>query len=272
MKVYFAEKLLRAGYDFSVAKPNFIELGERKSLIQIPILYEDRSALAIDKPPGWMLAPTDWLQTSRNLPAAIESSIAAGDFWARARNLKFLRYVHRLDAETSGVLLFVKSPGAVKAYSELFETRQAEKIYLAVVRGVPKLTQWVCDLKLAPIPEQPGKMKVSRTGKEAETHFRVLQTRAADSGEPLTLVEARPVTGRTHQIRIHLAESGCPVVNDFIYGAEARAKPKASERVPLGLRAVRLSYVDPFSSRRIEISAPTEGFLRGFGFDVAIGK
>ena len=258
--------------NFFVAKPNFIELGEGKSLIQIPILYENRSALAIDKPPGWMLAPTDWLETQRNLPAAIESSIAAGDFWACSRNLKFLRYVHRLDAETSGVLLFVKSPGAVKAYSELFENRQTEKIYLAVVRGVPKQTHWVCNLKLAPIPDQPSKMKVARDGKDAETHFRVLQTRAPDFGGQLTLVEARPVTGRTHQIRVHLAESGCPVANDFLYGTEARAKPKASERVPLGLRAVRLSYVDPFSQMRVRISAPTEEFVRGFGFDMAIGK
>ncbi len=258
--------------DFRVAKPNFIELGERKSLIQIPILYEDRSALAIDKPPGWMLAPTDWMQTSRNLPAALESSIAAGDFWARSRNLKFLRHVHRLDAETSGVLLFSKSPGAVRAYSELFENRATEKIYLAVVRGVPKRTAWVCNLKLEPVEGQPGRMRVSRTGKDAETHFRVLQTRNAGGGESLALVEARPLTGRTHQIRVHLAESGCPVVNDFLYGAETRAKPKASEKVAMGLRAIELAYVDPFSRKQVKIAAPSEEFLRGFGFDVAAEK
>ena len=257
--------------DFRVAKPNFIELGERKALIRIPILYEDRSVLAIDKPPGWMLAPDGWLETSRNLPLAIESSIAAGDFWAQSRNLKFLRYVHRLDAETSGVLLFVKSPGAVRAYSELFETRQTGKKYLAVVRGVPKQAAWICALSLAPVPGQPGIMAPSRDGKEAETHFKILQTRDGQTG-PLALVEARPVTGRTHQIRVHLAESGWPIVNDFIYGSETRTKPQASEKVPLALRAVELGYADPFTKRRINISAPTGDFLHEFGFETTPAK
>jgi 23S rRNA-/tRNA-specific pseudouridylate synthase len=72
---------------------------------EIPVLYEDRSVLAIDKPRGWMLAPASWQKTGRNLQAALESSIRAGDFWARSRGLKFLRFVHRLDAGTSGVLL-----------------------------------------------------------------------------------------------------------------------------------------------------------------------
>ena len=117
-----------------MAKPNQIELptGER-----IPILYEDRSVLAIDKPAGWMLVPFSWQKTSRNLQAALTSSIGAGDFWARSRGLKYLRFVHRLDADTSGVLLLAKSPGAVNSLGALFEGRRMEKVYLAVVRGAP---------------------------------------------------------------------------------------------------------------------------------------
>src|ERR1044071_6733137 len=128
-----------------MAKSNVIEL---PGVEPIPILYEDRSVLAIDKPRGWMLVPFSWQKTNRNLQAAITSSIAAGDFWARSRNLKFLRFVHRLDADTTGVLLFAKSPGAVRTYGDLFESRKMEKIYLAAVRGVPKQTQWTCRLKL----------------------------------------------------------------------------------------------------------------------------
>src|ERR1051325_9661800 len=116
----------------------------------IPILYEDRSVLAIDKPRGWMLVPGSWQKTNRNLQMALTSSIAAGDFWARSRNLKFLRYVHRLDAETTGILLLAKSLGAVKTYGELFEGRQMEKGYLAVVHGAPKEQKWTCRLKLGP--------------------------------------------------------------------------------------------------------------------------
>ena len=88
-----------------MAKPNSIEL---PGCEPIPILFEDRAVVAIDKPAGWMLVPFSWQKTSRNLQAAISSSIAAGDFWARSRGLKFLRHVHRLDSDTSGVLLLAK--------------------------------------------------------------------------------------------------------------------------------------------------------------------
>jgi len=114
-----------------VAKPDCIELPTGEKLA---ILYEDRSVLAIDKPPGWMLVPFSWQKTSRNLQAALTSSIAAGDFWARSRGLRYLRFVHRLDADTTGVLLIAKSQGAVASYGTLFEGRQMEKRYLAVVR------------------------------------------------------------------------------------------------------------------------------------------
>jgi RluA family pseudouridine synthase len=190
------------------------------------------------------------------LQAALVSSIAAGDFWARSRGLRFLKFVHRLDAETTGVLLLGKSPGAVTTYGDLFESRKMEKRYLAVVQGRPKEKEWICRLKLAPDARERGRMRVdARHGKEAETGFRVLETR-----EGVSLVEARPLTGRTHQIRVHLAESGCPVVGDEFYG-------KRESRMDLGLRAVELAYVDPFTRRRIEIRAPAEGFLREYGFE-----
>jgi 23S rRNA-/tRNA-specific pseudouridylate synthase len=270
-----------------VAKPNFIELPGAQP---IPILYEDRSVLAIDKPRGWMLVPFSWQKTSRNLQAAITSSVAGRDYWAASRGLKFLRFVHRLDAETSGILLFAKSQGALEAYSDLFEQRLMDKTYLAVVARPPKQTEWSCRLKLSPDTNRPGRIRVdARHGKEAETSFRVLQTldrRAAapaaatppqnrDKSEPrrsspvagagtaarLSLIEAHPRTGRTHQIRVHLAESGCPVVGDEFYG-------RADDGFELGLRAVRLAFADPFTRRRVEVRAPIETFCREYGFDI----
>lgn len=263
-----------------MAKPTIIELDDGQSLQRIPILYEDRSVLAVDKPASWMLVPFSWQNTNRNLMAALTSSISAGDFWARSRGLKFLRNVHRLDADTTGILLFVKSLGAVEPFTELFESRQMEKIYLAVVNGTPKQKEWVCELPLAPDPRQIGKMRVDhQEGKDAETHFRVLQTRETTSG-PLTLVEAMPVTGRTHQIRLHLAAGGTPIAGDKLYGRNtappgptyADGRPKrvpgyVAPTEPLGLRSVYLSYRDPFQKSRVEIKAPTENFLRQFGFE-----
>jgi 23S rRNA-/tRNA-specific pseudouridylate synthase len=129
-----------------------------------------------------------------------------------------------------------------------------EKTYLAVAHGAPKQTEWTCQLKIGPDLEQRGKMRVdAREGKEAETVFRVLQTVGGAS-----LIEARPYTGRTHQIRVHLAAAGHSIVGDEMYGSTARKE--------LGLRAVRLGYTDPFSRRPVDIRAPIEEFCRKYGF------
>src|SRR3954467_7812005 len=159
-----------------MAKPNFIELREGKVFHRFPILYEDRNVLAIDKARHWMLVPFTWQRTNRNLQAAITSSISAGDFWSLSRNLKFFRYVHRLDADTTGVLLFAKTPGAARALGDLFETRQIEKRYLVVVTGAPKQGEWTCNEAIGPDPDHVGSMKLLRDGKEAETQFRVVET------------------------------------------------------------------------------------------------
>ncbi|MBI3853672.1 MAG: RluA family pseudouridine synthase [Verrucomicrobia bacterium] len=246
-----------------MAKPKHIELGD--GTIIIPILYEDRAIMAIDKPAGWLLAPDSWDRTGRNLQLAIQSSLNAGDYWARSRNLKYLRFVHRLDADTGGVLLLAKSPGALRSYSELFESRRVEKYYVAGVDGIPKHSSWTCRMKLSPKLGTIGQMKVDeRHGKEAETHFRVLQTT-----QQTALVEARPSTGRTHQIRVHLAASGHPVLGDPLYHPKEASKAKAG-RVQLALRAVKVSFPDPFQKRTIHIEAPTAEFLKQFSFDCGL--
>ena len=143
--------------------------------------------LALDKPGGWMLAPDSWDRTGRNLHLALQSSLNAGDFWARSRGLKYLRFVHRLDAETTGITLFAKSPGVLRALSEIFEEREVEKYYWAVVHGIPKQPQWTCDAALMPDPGMKGRMKTvprpklekelaEGNAKEAETRFRVLKS------------------------------------------------------------------------------------------------
>lgn len=237
-----------------MAKPTHITL---PGCDPIPILYEDRSVLAIDKPPGWMLVPFSWQRTSRNLQAALSSSIAAGHFWARSRGLTALQHVHRLDAETSGVLLFAKSTGASRTYADLFEERRMEKVYLAVTNQKPPEESWICRDPIAPVEGDYGRMELDITGKESETAFRVVA-----SSPRRYLIEARPMTGRTHQIRLHLTAVDCAIEGDELYG-----EPSGG---PMGLRAVGLAYHDPFTRKPVAIRAPVEGFLKDFGFEPSV--
>jgi RluA family pseudouridine synthase len=235
-------------------------LGSVEPVLMIPILHDDRTSLAIDKPAHWMLAPESWTKTGRNLQLAIVSSISDRDFWARTCNVKFLRFVHRLDAETTGVVLFGRSLGAVTALSKLFEQRSVRKSYLAVVVGVPKSETWVSRQPLEEFGKAPVKMRVAKgEGKPAETRFRVLQR----NGD-LTLLEAEPVTGRTHQIRVHLAAENLPILGDPLYG---NGTSTGSEDFPMALRSVKLEYRDPFMRKPVRVKAPTGKFLAEIGFE-----
>ena len=228
----------------------------------IPILYEDRAVLAIDKPAGWMLVPYNWDKTGRNLQLAISSAMLGGAFWARSRNLRFLKYIHRLDAETTGILLFAKSPGALRSYGDLFESRSMHKRYLAVVRGNPKEDIWTCRARLGPDPKEHGRHRVvlnaksTSDSKDAETHFKVLERKG-----DLALIEASPVTGRTHQIRLHLSHAGLPIVGDTMYGSP---EDRALRNPPMALRAVALEFQDPFNRKTIRISASRDEFINQF--------
>jgi RluA family pseudouridine synthase len=175
--------------------------------------------------------------------------------------LKFLRNVHRLDTETTGILLWAKSLGGVRPYSDLFKSRRMHKTYLAVVRGTPITDTWTCRDSLGRDTRSTGRMRVDpKAGQDAETRFRTVTTH-----RDLSLVEAIPVTGRTHQIRVHLLQAGCPVVGDELYGP-AESSARRGQPFPMGLRAVALNYRDPFLKRGVRITAPAPAFLRAFGF------
>ena len=234
-----------------MAKTDYVELPDGS---QVSILHEDRAVMAIDKPPGWMLGPEDEEHVRRNLHIALTLGIEAGAWWAKCRSLKFVRFIHRLDAPTTGVLLLAKSRGALAPYGKLFATRLVQKTYLAVTDGIPKQREWTCTLPLGPDPAMPGRHRVEpENGKESETRFKVLRELNGRA-----LIEAYPLTGRTHQIRLHLLAAGCPVTGDILYG-----KPHPAG---LGLRAVELCYPDPFDRRPIRIRADRVGFETAFGF------
>lgn len=211
--------------------------------------------MVVDKPAGWLVAPETWTQTARNFQLALMDALARREHWARVRSLRFLRYVHRLDADTSGLLMVAKSPAAVEAYSMLFRERQVEKGYLAVVSGCPKSDTWTCSGPL--LTDRRGKhvtVSVHSKGKPSETRFQVLYR---DPVKEISLVWCMPVTGRTHQIRVHLKHGGFPILGDVLY------HPKAVKGPPgLGLRAMWLAYTDPYTERRQEILASAKDFLQ----------
>lgn len=224
--------------------------------------------MAIDKPAGWLLAPRTWHHTSRNLQEALEAAIRANAPWVRNRRLRFLRYVHRLDAETSGVLVLAKSRPALAQFSSLFQTGKMQKLYLAIVRGCPPST-WNCALKLAVSRCAPRHAFVSETaGRQAKTTFHLIHTYVSADKDLYSVLAARPQTGRTHQIRVHLAATGWPIVGDRIY-AKADSYKLSSQPAPsagfLGLRAVGLYYTDPTTRKPNRIIADIHSFLRTFG-------
>lgn len=165
-------------------------------------LYRGESYLAVDKPPGQLVIPGREGRTGSSLHERLEASLG-----------KKLWVVHRIDRDTSGVLLFALDATAHRALSRAFEAGQIEKRYLALVRGLWGEERLV---EKALLPARRGRMRVAgqgEVGKAAATRVRTVEAFAEAS-----LVEALPLTGRTHQIRVHLADSGHPLLVDHQYG------------------------------------------------------
>jgi 23S rRNA pseudouridine1911/1915/1917 synthase len=175
------------------------------------LLFSDERLLALDKPAGLSLAtpPRESGAAVRRLVEALPEAVRRDE----ALDPDALHLVHRLDVGTTGVVLLARDAGTHRVLAEALGARRIGKIYLALCWGHPRPREGRYDLPLGPDREDRRKMRVDPAGRPAVTRYRVL---AAPSHA--ALVELRPETGRTHQIRVHLAQAGHPIVGDDFYG------------------------------------------------------
>ncbi len=192
-----------------------------------PIIYEDEAMIAFDKPSGLLVAPDRWDKKRENLMGNVHAALGKG-----------VANVHRLDADTSGVLLCAKTKPALDYLSGQFQSKTVSKVYHALVVVPPPEEAmkvivpvrdeagllpetFTIDLALDQDEANPGRMRVfkKRGGKPSETAFRTLERfQAGRGGRCFAWVECRPLTGRTHQLRVHLAAAGAPIFGDRFYG------------------------------------------------------
>ena len=162
-------------------------------------LFEDENVIVLEKPAGLL-------------------SMAKGEYCPESTLEDFGLLVHRLDRDTSGVVILAKNPSTQKMLRKQFQDRKTHKIYYAIVEGTPKLPEANIDLPLARNLKHPTTFQVDPSGKASKTYYKVLK-----SNGKFSLLELKPESGRTHQLRVHLKYLGTPILGDPVYGSGKKA-------------------------------------------------
>ena len=229
-------------------------------MITLDILYEDGAIIVVNKPSGLLVTPDRWDQGIPTVQDMLREYLRRkGDVLHPN-----IRVVHRLDKDTSGAVIFAKDIRAQSYLSKQFESGEVSKTYHAIVDGIVPQNEGMINEPLMESPKKPGTVIVHRDGKKSITLFNVLER-----FRHFTLVEARPLTGRTHQVRVHFLSIGHPLVMDPLYGKsepvylsalKAGYKPKEGEEKPvitrLPLHALRLTFREPTEEKALVIEAP----------------
>jgi 23S rRNA pseudouridine1911/1915/1917 synthase len=224
----------------------------------LPVLHEDADLLAVNKPAGRVVHPG---------PGVVHGTVVAAALGHTGGPLADLGeperpgVVHRLDRETSGVLVLAKTAEAGRALQAAFRERAVEKEYLAVVRGVPAAPRGTIDAPLGRHPRHRVRRAIVEGGRAAVTHWERVES---DPGQTCTLLRVRIETGRTHQIRVHLASRGHPVLGDPLYGGRhyRRLDPVPVPAGRILLHAHRLVLAHPRTGERLALVAPIPDDLR----------
>ncbi|MFN3515668.1 MAG: RluA family pseudouridine synthase [Novosphingobium sp.] len=234
---------------------------EQIALAQSMVISKDRAAIVLNKPPG--LATQGGSGTFQHVDGLLD---AYADEGPRPR------LVHRLDKDTSGALLVARTPGSAAYFSRRFSGRSARKIYWALVIGVPEISDGMIDLPLAKQPGTGGeKMMVDKSGEgqPARSRYRVIDR----AGNRAAWVELQPLTGRTHQLRVHMAAIGHPIVGDGKYGGpDAFLSGSISRKMHLHARRLIIDHPDgDLIDVRAELPEHFAASLAQLGFDEADG-
>ncbi|HYG68071.1 MAG TPA: RluA family pseudouridine synthase, partial [Anaeromyxobacteraceae bacterium] len=233
-----ASRIVRAGQRVVVnLEEGGRDTAEPAPLERARILFADEHLVAVDKPAGVASQPT--LTHDRGtLPDLVAAAIGGP-----------VSVVHRLDRETSGVVVLARTAAANAALAEAFRTGVPEKTYLALCARPPSPPEGRVDAPLGKDPRRPGVRRVTTGGDPAATAYRTVR-----SSEAAALVEAKPETGRTHQIRVHLAHLGAPLLGDPKYGGPRAVGERGIPRVML--HAARLVVPHPERGEPLVFEAP----------------
>jgi len=211
-------------------------------LPRVPVVFDDRWLLAVDKPAGMLSQPGSNPDRSLALDQAVPLAAALS-----TGAKPYLRLVHRLDRLTSGVALFAHNPQAHKPLVRAWSEGAVERRYIAVVEGRPELDTDIIDAPIGRDPDHDWRFRVASAGRPARTRIEV----TAELDNDLAVVACRLLTGRTHQVRVHLAHLGHPVLGDRLYGSR---RANLVDR-PL-LHAASLTLPHPNTGDRLTIEAP----------------
>jgi len=228
----------------------------RFARLSLPILYSDETILVLDKPAG--------LLAVASAPGVEDEDTAYARVKEYVRHLNprrpYAGVVHRLDRDTSGALAFALAPDARAALRSLFREHRMDRRYVALVRGAPLVDEGTIDRPIADAYEG-GRRHVARPDEPARpaiTHFRVRERFPAGA-----LLDVRLETGRQHQIRLHLAHEGWPIVGDPVYGAPGRGAPPAPRQM---LHAALLAFEHPLTGVAVRAESPLpDDFKRALG-------
>ena len=225
--------------------------------IALSVVYEDDDMLVIDKPPGMVVHPAPGHFSGTLVNALLHHCPALTGIGGVARP----GIVHRLDQDTSGLIAVAKSQKAMDGLVRAFSNHKSiEKIYIAVCHGRPRLDSGTIENLIGRHPVDRKRMAiVEKNGKEAITHWQVLQTFNSHS-----VIRCRIETGRTHQIRVHMASLNCPVIGDKTYGKTAldrKLEPVPERQM---LHAYRLALFHPVTGERLSLTAPVPSDMRPY--------